>query len=214
MEILEIVKWPGVFLLCFLLFIIFFYKPIKTKILEINKVTRKDTGISFAPEQVTSKDKSEKVEEGVVESNIFSLKLFTEGAKKRIDGIISKESGIESIDSLEEKYKALYGYTKLIFILNSARIVYLRIFGSQLRILQQLHSMESATKESLKMFYDAAKNAWPDTYKDYTYEQYLNFLVVNDLIVLKGENEVALAPFGQDLLTFIHISKLAVDKGY
>ena len=82
------------------------------------------------------------------------------------------------------------------------RIYYL-IFGSQIRLLQHLNSAFSAPKEEFKFYFDNTVELNPAFFKDYDYDQYLNFLIGNNLIDEDKNGIIAVSIIGRDFLKYI-----------
>ncbi len=81
--------------------------------------------------------------------------------------------------------------------------IYRIIFGSQIVLLEQLRDVGGAgSMELVNSIYDAAANTYPEPYSRYTREQWLDFLVTNELIE-KVDDAVSLTEPGQEFLPYI-----------
>ena len=83
--------------------------------------------------------------------------------------------------------------------------VYTYIYGSQISLLYHLNQRRNAgsISEDLRTsFYDEAVNLWPNLYREYTFEQYLNFLVVR-LLVRNDGGRFYITKFGVEFLQFL-----------
>ena len=88
------------------------------------------------------------------------------------------------------------------------------IYGSQIRLLQKLN-YSSENKENVKYFYDNAATYFPAAYENYTYENYLDFLVSCDLIIYNREtNIISITEVGKDFLRYLVESNSNIDKLY
>jgi uncharacterized protein YqiB (DUF1249 family) len=100
-------------------------------------------------------------------------------------------------------------------MIKSFEKVYDSIYGSQIRLLQRLNHTSVETKSSLKLYYDNAVKNYPEAYKTYGYESYLNYLQVKGLIVMQENDEnVQIAHFGVDFLRYLLEANLSVEKLY
>lgn len=213
MEILSIIVWPVAFLIAFIIFVAVFYNHIKERIQKLNAIGK--SGARFSPTQSISKDDSpidKLTKDGSSTTIDKALNLFSIETIKLVDIQVKKESGIESIDTPENREKTLLNYSKIIYLIAEFRTLYSTIYGSQLKILQKLNSSNSETKESLKVYYEEARSTSPNSYKKYPYDQYLEFLTINNLIEITPDGKITIKSIGRDLLMYIHQSQFPFDK--
>lgn len=77
------------------------------------------------------------------------------------------------------------------------------IFGSQIDLLQELNAKsQGESVEQLKKYYDAAVQAFPATYQNYSYGQYMVYLEAQGL-VLRIMDRVTLTPEGKSVLGYL-----------
>lgn len=82
------------------------------------------------------------------------------------------------------------------------------IFGSQILLLERLNS-SPLSMDDLKQFYERARDAFPEIYKNYTFEQWLNFLESFTLITRTQDGSLfAITPRARGFLRYI------IDNGY
>ncbi len=118
-------------------------------------------------------------------------------------------------DAVRERLPAAAAQLKLsetdtmirVFVESNAALqferIYRMIFGSQVVLLEQLRDAGGAgTMELVDPIYDAAANAYPDPYSRYSREQWLNFLVGNELIEI-ADDTVSLTAPGQAFMPYI-----------
>ncbi|MHC4633017.1 MAG: hypothetical protein ACYS9C_17365 [Planctomycetota bacterium] len=77
-----------------------------------------------------------------------------------------------------------------------------QIYGSQVTLLQFLNTKHNLPKERLKTFYDAAVSIYPNIFQNYSYEQYLAFLINWGLIIEK-DNNFSITQFGVEFLSYL-----------
>lgn len=81
------------------------------------------------------------------------------------------------------------------------------IFGSQILLLERLNS-GPLTMDNLKEFHERARAAFPDIYKNYTFEQWLNFLESFALIARTQDGMFTITHRARGFLRYV------IDNGY
>ena len=148
-----------------------------------------------------------------------ALKTSTKTAEELIQGIdgqLIREIENDFRQHLEgisdsEKLKVLsrfaaagiWGYLAI----NSYRL----IFGSQIAALEFLNSQQHVPRESLRPFYAAAVNQYPDDYQTYSYDQWLGFLE-SQVLIRNDAGLIGITVRGQELLQFIVKERLSKIK--
>ena len=105
------------------------------------------------------------------------------------------------------KRKKLFRYAQALNFATSFSKIYSEIYNSQIKILESLNSSTTRTKDELRIFYEEAKSAYPDWFENYSFDAYLNYLVLNLMIVIHPDNIVSITKIGQDFLKYIIDSK-------
>lgn len=143
-----------------------------------------------------------------------TLNKFSEFSKNRCLDILENETKINEVQDLNQKLERLRKYTQLLIFVRSSERIYHLIYGSQIRLLQKLNYSAENT-ENIKYFYDNAVEYFPDLYKDYSYDNYLDFLVSFELITYDREtNIISITEMGKDFLRYLVESNSNVDKLY
>jgi hypothetical protein len=62
-------------------------------------------------------------------------------------------------------------------------------------------------------FYEEAKAAFPEAYRNYTFGQWIGFLIRSVLITVQGDNFI-LTPYGRGLLRYILDNHLPPNKSF
>lgn len=210
LDFLSTISWPIVALVVFLSL----KTPIKNFINNIKKFTYGGTGIetNFANKQIEEDSLAEILGDNQDASYLDKfLGKFSDYTLQSTDEIIKKDTQITNIEGFQNKYDRIYKYAKFLIIIRSFEKIHNIIYGSQIRLLQRLNYSQTETKDELKLYYDNAVKNNPDGYKNYSYENYLNFLVTCEFIIINEEN-VSITDMGKDFLRYIVEANLTVEK--
>ncbi|MBJ2124798.1 hypothetical protein [Flavobacterium sp. IB48] len=210
LDFLSTISWPIVALVVFLSL----KTPIKNFINNIKKFTYGGTGIetNLANKQIEEDSLSEILGNNPDATNLDRiLAKFSDSTLKSLDKIIENETQISTIDNPQNKYDRIYKYAKILILVKNIEKIHALIFGSQIRLLQRLNYSYSESKSDLKQYYDDAVKKNSEGYNDYSYENYLNFLVINDLVKIDNET-VSITDYGKDFLRYIVEANLTVEK--
>jgi len=214
LDFIASIFWPLVTIIIFLTL----KEPIKTLINNIKKIGYGGTALetNLASNQNNDSSILELLGDGNDESYLDNaLGMFSEVSIEQAEQIIEKETKINDVDGYQNKYKRLYKYSKLLVMFKSFEKIYDSIYGSQIRFMQRLNHTSVESKTSLKLYYDNAVKNYPDAYKNYSYESYLNYLKNSGLILIEENDEnVQIAYFGRDFLRYMLETNLSVEKLY
>jgi len=117
------------------------------------------------------------------------------------------EVGKETIDLLVQHLahsQALY----------AAERTYRTIFGSQIAALKMLNIGGSKRRAELEPFYEEAKSRFPNLYMEYSFQQWLNYLLSMELIRTPDNVEFSIATDGKELLKWIMAESVSENKAY
>lgn len=89
--------------------------------------------------------------------------------------------------------------------------VYNYIFGSQIAALYAIKQTSVAPAQAIRQIFDNAKEKDPDFYGDYPFEEWVRFLVTQELVVVEP-GAIRITPAGEDFLTFMQHYKLPAFK--
>lgn len=193
-------SWP---LVCL---IIFYYlrKPISRFLKKVKKVSYGETSI----ERQSKKQKDDKSIDILTKGNDFTyidetLHKFSETSKRFAMQVIENETKVNEVQDDRQRAERVLKYTQLLIIVKDSEKIYQYIYGSQIRLLQKLNYASEKT-ENVKYFYDSAAKYFPDIYKDYSYESYLNWLVNQSLISYDREDKIiSITETGKDFLIYL-----------
>ena len=202
LKILEIFAWPFVVLIIVLIV----KKPLFDLINRITKVGYGSTTIETQQQQSAEKQLKSKI------SNVDKvLGLYRNETIESYRNLVNNESDIDVLDSCPEKVERLLNYSIALYIIKQFESIYNLIFGSQLMILQQLNTFAHEDRESLKRYYDYAKEQNLDFFENYNFENYIDFLDHYELIVENKEG-IGITTLGVDFLKFITETNKNINK--
>ena len=211
-EVLKILIWPIVAIIVVLLL----RKTIINLLNRLNKfgfagvaaeaVQQKENSERIVPEQGIKKPtKNELLEKG--------LGIFSAQTLERASSVVDDESKVETFENVDDKVEILHKYSQALYLILNFERYYNSIYGSQLYILERANT-HSETKESLKRFYDAAVKIHPEFYSNYSYDQYLDFLIIRELIIFDEQENCSITWLGRDFLKFLVETGRSLNKPY
>lgn len=211
-EITKILIWPIVTIIVILIL----KKTIINLLNRINKI-----GFAgVAAEAVQQKENSERIipEQGrknQIKNEVLEkgLGVFSKHTLERASNIVDDESKVKTFENNEDKVEILHKYSQALYLILNFERFYNSIFGSQLYILERANT-HAENRESLKRFYDSAVKTYPEFYSNYSYDQYLDFLILRDLIIFDDENNCSITWLGRDFLKFLVETGRSLNKMY
>lgn len=87
------------------------------------------------------------------------------------------------------------------------------IFGSQITALRRLKEAGSVSVEDAKRYYEEEVKKVHIALDDWPFEQWCEFLFVQQLVIKVESNRLALTDFGRDFLTFVDLRKQDLSRG-
>jgi hypothetical protein len=84
-----------------------------------------------------------------------------------------------------------------------AETVYRTIFGSQIALLKAANLFGSRDETQLLQFYDQAKDRFPLPYTSYSFDQYLQYLLSQGLLVQNHEGKYVITVAGKEFLKWL-----------
>lgn len=110
--------------------------------------------------------------------------------------------------------------TRLVSVLAEAQVdrnfefIWGMIFGSQIQALRRLREVGSVSVDDAKRFFnEEVKPAHGDAFKDYSYEQWADFLHAHSLVEIIDRDRIGLTDLGRDFLLFLDIRKKDFGRG-
>lgn len=194
MEHFAWLAWPGVVLIVIIIFLFLFRRDISALLGRIQKISRNGIQVSSSQIQKATDQKSS-AEELMRAFDSITLREQEKSIKKDLEnkGLSSQQ---ETIDILVRHLAATQMALRFEFI-NKI------IWGSQVAILVNLNSKPlGETFEMLRPFYQEASKIYPEAFTNYTFDQYLNYLVSANLVILK-DGKYFITTLGRDFLGYL-----------
>jgi hypothetical protein len=203
LPIIDTVKWPIVVLIIVLLI----RRPITNLINRVTKIGHGNTTVEALQQQVAEQQEKKRI------SNVAqALGLFRPETVEFFRNAVYTETEIQNLKSDKEKVDHLIDYSTVIYIIKHYESIYNSIFGSQILMLQQLNTLVSEDRQSLRRYYDYAQKLNPQFFDGYSYDQYLEFMFTFNLITDEG-GEIKITILGVDFLKYLTESNKSTEKG-
>jgi len=194
MDILKIIVWPVVAIVIVLLL----KKSITDLLGRVTKIGYGKLGAETQHKQSTT-DKPPLVNETIQKV----LGIFSQETIERAEKVVNNESKVEGISDDSDKVKTLHKYAQALYLIFTFERIYNIIFGSQLYILDCVNTESRETKTSLKRFYDSAVQNFPNFYSNYAYQEYFQFLITFELIIINDDETCHITWLGRDFLKYL-----------
>jgi hypothetical protein len=151
---------------------------------------------------------------GNLQSFIAGLRGFlsdeqVEPAAQRVRAELNNTFGPKPADQLEG---LVYSVASLNIQLSHEKI-YNAIFGSQLRLIGQMIGGGVST-EIARRIYEEVKAAFPEVYRNYTFEQWIGFLASSGLCAVGDSGTYVLTPYGRGFWKYIADRRLSLNKPF
>lgn len=202
LPIIDVLKWPIVVLIIVLII----RRPIVSLINRVTKIGHGGTTLEALQQQVAEQQEKKKI------SNFAqALGLFRPETVEFFRDAVYSETEIKKLITDKEKVDHLIDYSIVLYIIKHYESIYNSIFGSQILMLQQLNTLVSEDKESLRRYYSYAQKLNPKFYDGYSYEQYLEFLFTFNLIT-DEKGEIKITILGVDFLKYLTETNKSTEK--
>jgi hypothetical protein len=202
-KFVDVLKWP----LLILIIVLIFKKNLLELISKVKKIGHGGTAVEIEQQTVAIK-----LEKRPISNIDKALGLFREETISFFSDAVLQETDIETYKSDKEKTEHLLNYSIALYIIKHYDMIYNAIYGSQLQILQQLNSNNSnENMETIKRFYDFAAEDYPKFYNNYSFEEYINFLISFSLII-EEKGKVKITILGLDFLKYLTETSKNFDK--
>ena len=203
---IQYMAWPGAILIFGLVFIFIFKRDISSLFMRVQKISK--DGIQASITQTKQDDTEKKSSADELMKSFDSVVLLEKENLIKADLQQKGLSNNEAVDVLARHLAA----TQLAL---HFEYIYSTIWGSQLRLLRYLNSQAPVgdTAENLKAFYDAAAITYPQVYEDYSFENYLGFLL-SRILIKKVDGNYGITNFGRDFLIYLIQTGKSEARGY
>jgi len=102
----------------------------------------------------------------------------------------------------EETANILVRHLAVTQLIQRAEFLYRAIYGSQIALLRALNESGPQLQAFAHKFYNSARNRSPRFYVDYSFEQWVGFLINQRVVIMENET-YALTAYGREFLGFI-----------
>ena len=102
----------------------------------------------------------------------------------------------------EETARVLIRHLAASQLLYKAEVLYRLIFGSQIALMRELNESGAQAESFVRVFYDRAKAESPMFYSDYTFENWINFLLTQQAVAFES-NRYGISKFGHQFLGWL-----------
>lgn len=143
-----------------------------------------------------------------------TLGLFSVPTLARVKSLVENESKINEFSDDATKFQALVKYSQALYLILSFERLYNIIFGSQLSLLSFVNSTDTQSKAELEVFYNNAREKYPDFFDTYSYDDYLDFLLSQELLIVNPDASFAITWLGRDFLKYLVETGKTIHKGF
>jgi len=216
-EVLKAVIWPITVFLLVLIIILLLKKPLVAMVSTIKKISYGKT-VAEMSQGIPHKDGDNKLlDNGAANKDILRadqiLGLLSQPTTENLKIWVDNESKVNEPSEPGARFERLYKYTEALYLILVFERAYSQIFGSQIFILECLNS-DIESKEHLKRYYDSAVDQNRDFFKTYSYDEYFDFLVKREFVMLHENDYYRITAFGRDFLKWIVESGRSMAKPY
>lgn len=223
-EIVQLIRWPAVALIVAVFAILIFRNSITNLLSRLKRVgvgainLDTETALAAASNQSETKPVDSgltlkaapdaQTEDRLRQVRNFGMSPIVQEQQKLIRAEIEK-LGVPQHEQIEILTRHL-AVTQLLF---GAEFIYRTIFGSQIAVLKFLNtSANGATRAQLSEFYKNAKTQFPQLYKTYSFDQYLQYLLTQRLVTTQDHDRYFITVGGQEFLKWIPAARVTENK--
>ena len=215
MEALKILACPISVILIVVFIVLLLKKSIQDLIARISGIKYGKIGADVAhPRQEKTEKSFFEQEDNRNETIEKALGIFSATTLERAKNVVESESKINEVTDVNKKVETLTKYAEALYLILSFDRLYNTIFGSQLFILDFVNTDNTQTKEQLKIFYDNAKEKNSHFFDTYSYDDYIEFLVLHELIVFAKDGSCGITWLGRDFLKYLIETGKTFNKRY
>jgi len=193
----DYLKWPVAVIIIILIFILFF----KTSLQNFFSRSKRVKFGEFQMDSETNHQQPIKKNETSKLENV--TQIFRPETSNFFRTIIQTDTNFEQLNNDTQRFEALLKYAITISVLRRFELIYDSIYGSQLRLLQDLNATGTKDLGIFQHYYDQGKAQHPDTFKNITLNNYSQFIYNWNLVINDQNNGVQITTLGIDFLKFI-----------
>ncbi|MCZ6733300.1 MAG: hypothetical protein O7B27_12270 [Gammaproteobacteria bacterium] len=217
-DIITAFAWPLAIVIVLVAFMLIFLRPLTRWIDRWKEVSRRGikSGSDSRQEQPQKPTSSEKT----VDVHAL-MQAFDSATLLEQEGLIRQELEKQGLEKDTETAKVLIRHLSIAQIQIAFERFDSTIFGSQINLLQQLNAATTPMPvEDVRTYYDIAAAAYPDAYKKYSFESWLNFLIGHAALVsMSGTGLMSGAGYqitrqGRDFLAYLVLAGKTTTRLY
>jgi len=195
-EILSALGWPHVALIFALVFIFVFNRPLREFIGRIKSVGKDGLSTETAP-TLQNEDVRQKAVDELMRLGDSPLMLEAE----KLIRIDIEERGL---NAESDSCKVLIRHLAATQIALDFEQIYNLIFGSQIFLLKKLNEVvgQGLEEEQIEKHYHAVQEIYPDSFGDWSFEQYLQFMFSRNLLT-KQDGKIHITVKGVEFLVWM-----------
>ncbi len=197
------IAWPVTVLIVGVVFIVLFRKPIERLLDRTKKIGTTGLDASTAAQETSI----ERTPSGAQEL----LARFENDLLLEQENAIRQELNNRRVDDPVERERVLVRHLAATYIYGRFERTYHLIFGSQILMLQDLNAAGILHRDNVKSHYDMACILSPEFYANYSFDQWLHYMVSQTLVLVDGDN-VTITVAGREFLKFLIQEGLAFNK--
>lgn len=138
----------------------------------------------------------------VFRKSLGNLLIATSGAMTRISSIKGIDFSTMPQNMLEPDPQIRKADKKEIEKQLAFERIYRVIYGSQISLLNQLNTVNYLEKEFVESFFLKAKQYYAESYKQITFDKWLEFILKKELCIIDSTNYY-LTPLGKEFLIYM-----------
>ena len=196
-KVLDLIAWPPAILILGITAMFLFRQPLSRLIDRTRKIGKE--GLDASPQH-----QEVKMPELKPPASDELQRLFDNALLVQRESVISAELERLSFRDMTEREKFLIRLLAAAAITQQFEQTYSQIWGSQISALQFLNSLGASggNETVLRIWYDQAAARDPQVYQNYSFDQWLNFMVSWQLIL--RNNQVAVITIeGREFLKYL-----------
>jgi hypothetical protein len=214
----QTLAWPLVALVLFLTALFLFRRPVSDLIDRIRRMGYGDKTIDLGDSPQTAAEQQKKLEDppaaGPIPNNPPPIPPQPSAAVAVMESEI--EAGFKAANMPRELERSwLVRAVAVNRLARGHEANYRLITGSQLALLLQANTTAPPTMADARQFYEQAKASFPEWYRAFPFETWLNWPVNADLLKANGVGQAQvfrITPVGQDFLHYLVDNSLTAQK--
>jgi|GEM_PF-2696139 len=195
--LVDYLKWPVAVIIIIVIFISFFRS-------QLHAFFSRAKRVKFGEFQMDSEPNHQQAIKKIEKSTLENVtQIFRPETNNFFRTIIQSDTNFEHLNTDTERFEALLKYAIIISALRRFELVYDSIYGSQLRLLQDLNASGVKDIGIFEHYYNQAKANAPADFENIQLADYSQFLYSWELITNNQNNGVMITTLGTDFLKYL-----------